>query len=143
MKPTAKAPSAICLFRKTSQSRHIHIAENTKGPVTASAIAMRLKSRATMKIPENSPHIMKRTIGITVNVDTTSSRDPEVPLARISGSSFGRSLIDFKLQPRLYTIAPMANVSIYYVQYGSRRTSKICRTTRLRSPAARTQIDST
>src|SRR2546426_9290236 len=83
VKPRKRARSQIFFFGNPPQPRHIHIAENTKGPATASAIAMRLKSNATMKAPENSPHIMKRTIGITVNVDTTSSRDPEVPLARI------------------------------------------------------------
>ena len=81
MNPTVKAPIAICLSRTISQSRHIHIAENTKGPVTANAIAIRLKISATMKAPENSPHISERIIGITASADTTWSGNPDVALA--------------------------------------------------------------
>src|SRR5438876_122151 len=86
-----------------------------------------------MKVPENSPHIRERTIGISANVDTASSGDPEGPFAGIWRSSFGRSLILFKPRPQVYTIAPLANVRIYYVQYGTRRTSKICQTSGPRS----------
>src|SRR2546426_2320409 len=99
VKPRKRARSQIFFFGNPPKPRHIHIAENTKGPATASAIAMRLKSNATMKAPENSPHISERTIGITTIVDARSLGDPDDPLASICGSSSGRSLIDFKLQP--------------------------------------------
>src|SRR5438034_6276803 len=74
LKPTAKAPRAMCLFRKASQSHHIQSAENTTGPAIASAIAIRLKRSATVKVPENTPHKRQRTMGIIVIFDAAFSR---------------------------------------------------------------------
>ena len=60
------------MFRKASQSHHIQRAENTTGPAIASAIAIRLKRSATVKVPENIPHKRQRTMGITVIFDAAS-----------------------------------------------------------------------
>src|SRR5207247_1571811 len=64
----------MCLFRKASQSHHIQRAENTTGPAIASAIAIRLKRSATVKVPENTPHKRQRTMGIIVIFDAAFSR---------------------------------------------------------------------
>src|SRR5205809_7051260 len=80
----------MCLFRKASQSHHIQRAENTTGPAIASAIAIRLKRSATVKVPENTPHKRQRTMGIIVIFDAAFSRGftpscPEVePLIAIT-----------------------------------------------------------
>src|SRR5438034_1065747 len=44
------------------------------GPAIASAIAIRLKRSATVKVPENTPHKRQRTMGIIVIFDAAFSR---------------------------------------------------------------------
>src|SRR5207249_11376858 len=84
LKPTAKSPRATCLCRKASQSHHIQRAENTTGPAIASAIAIRLKSSATVKVPEYTPHTTQRKMGINVIFDAAFSRGftPSCPEVR-------------------------------------------------------------